>query len=89
VNGADTTGSSSTPTTGERCTDYCGRRATVRPDKMVELIPTGLAVLAAGLIGAALVAMTAGTYRAAGFSFLCASLVIYFRETWFGDGESA
>ena len=50
-------------------------------ESMVELIPTALAVVAAGLIGAALLAMTVGNLRAAGFSFLCASLVIYFRET--------
>ncbi|MFC6887724.1 hypothetical protein [Halorubrum trueperi] len=56
---------------------------------MVELIPTGLAVLAAGLICTALVTMTVGNFRAAGFSFLCASLVIYFRETRYGDGRPA
>ncbi|MBV0926202.1 MULTISPECIES: hypothetical protein [Haloarcula] len=48
---------------------------------MVELIPTGLALLAAGLMLAGLVAMTVGNLRAAGFSFLSASLVIYLRET--------
>lgn len=59
----------------------------VSPDKsMVELIPTALAVVAATLIGAALLAMTVGNLRAAGFSFLCASLVIYFRETRFTQG---
>ncbi|WP_254274544.1 hypothetical protein [Haloarcula marina] len=50
---------------------------------MAELIPTALAVLATALIGTALVAMTVGELRAAGFCFLCASLVIYFRETRF------
>lgn len=60
----------------------------VRVDtEMVELIPTALAVLAAGLVGTALVGMTVGNFRAAGFSFLCASLVIYFRETRYGDGS--
>jgi hypothetical protein len=53
---------------------------------MVELIPTALAVVAASLIGVALFAMTVGDLRAAGFSFLCASLVIYFRETRFQQG---
>lgn len=55
---------------------------TVCPDEsMVELIPTALAVLATALIGTALIAMTVGNLQAAGFSFLGASLVIYFRET--------
>ena len=57
-------------------------------ESMVELIPTALAVVAAGLIGAALVAMTVGNLRAAGFSFLCASLVIYFRETRYAGGPA-
>ena len=55
---------------------------------MVELIPTALALLAAVLIGVALVAMTVGELRAAGFSFLGASLVIYFRETQFSGAGS-
>ncbi|MDS0261169.1 hypothetical protein NDI56_17350 [Haloarcula sp. S1CR25-12] len=54
---------------------------------MVELIPTALAVVAAGLVGAALLAMTVGSLRAAGFCFLCASLVIYFRETRYAGGR--
>lgn len=51
---------------------------------MVELLPTALAVLAVALIGTALVAMTVGNLQAAGFCFLGASLVIYFRETRYG-----
>jgi hypothetical protein len=34
---------------------------------MVELIPTGLAVVAVVLVGVALLAMTVGSLRAAGF----------------------
>jgi len=56
-------------------------------ESMVELIPTSLAVVAVILIGTALLAMTVGDLRAAGFSFLCASLVIYFRETRYGEGQ--
>jgi hypothetical protein len=47
---------------------------------MVELIPTGFAVLAVALFAVALVAMTFGNLRAAGMSFLSASLVIFLRE---------
>jgi uncharacterized membrane protein YhaH (DUF805 family) len=57
-------------------------------EAMVKLIPTALAVLAAALIGTALVAMTVRDLRVAGFCFLCASLVIYFRETRFSDGNA-
>jgi hypothetical protein len=55
---------------------------------MVELIPTGLAVVAVVLVGVALLAMTVGSLRAAGFCFLCASLVIYFRETRYAGGRT-
>jgi len=54
---------------------------------MAELIPTALAVLAAALIATALVAMTVRNLRVAGFCFLCASLVIYFRDTRYRDGH--
>jgi len=53
--------------------------------QMVDVIRTSLAILAAGLIGTALIAMTVGELRAAGFSFLGASLTIYFRETRFSN----
>ena len=52
---------------------------------MVRLIPTALAVLAAALIGTALVAMTIRDLQVAGFCFLGASLVIYFRERRYGE----
>lgn len=62
----------------------------VSPDEpMVALIPTALAVLAVALMGTALVAMTVGNLQAAGFTFLCASLVIYFRETRYGEQSAA
>lgn len=57
-------------------------------ESMVELIPTALAVVAVSLIGGALLAMTVGNLRAAGFSFLCASLIIYFRETRYSEGQA-
>jgi len=57
-------------------------------EPMVELIPTGLAVVAVVLVGVALLAMTVGSLRAAGFCFLCASLVIYFRETRYAGGRT-
>ncbi|WP_276273231.1 hypothetical protein [Haloarcula litorea] len=56
---------------------------------MADLIPTALAVLATALIGTALIAMTVGNLRAAGFSFLSASLVIYLRETRYGERQAA
>lgn len=56
-----------------------------RDEAMVKLIPTALAVLAVALFGVALVAMTVGNLQAAGFTFLCASLVIYFRESRYGE----
>lgn len=48
---------------------------------MANLLATGAAALAVLLFGAALLAMTVGDFRLAGFSFLSASLVIYIRET--------
>jgi cell division protein ZapA (FtsZ GTPase activity inhibitor) len=47
--------------------------------------PTALAVLAALLILAALVAMSARNLQIAGLSFLSASLVIYLRKTRYLD----
>jgi uncharacterized membrane protein YjjP (DUF1212 family) len=52
---------------------------------MVELIPTGLAVLAVVLFGLALLAMTQGSFGVAGVAFLGASVVIYLRETRLRD----
>jgi hypothetical protein len=49
---------------------------------MVNLPATAAAVLAVVLIGAALLGMSGGDLRLAGFSFLCASLTIYLRETY-------
>lgn len=48
---------------------------------MVEVVPTGLAILAVGLFGFALYGMAVGSLTVAGLSFLSASIVIYFRET--------
>lgn len=48
---------------------------------MVNYLATGAAVLAVALFGAAVFAMSAGRYAAAGVSFFAASLVIYFRES--------
>ncbi|MFB6227940.1 MAG: hypothetical protein ABEH88_05050 [Halobacteriales archaeon] len=48
---------------------------------MVNVIQTGLALLAVMLLGIGLLAMTVGSLTMAGMSFLSASLVIYFRET--------
>lgn len=48
---------------------------------MSTLLANGLAVLAVGLIGAAILSMSAGNLLLAGLCFLSASLVIYFRET--------
>ena len=56
--------------------------ATRLPGAMVNLPATGAAVLAAGLFGFALLAMTARDLRVAGFCFLSAALVIYVRETY-------
>lgn len=53
---------------------------------MVNVPATVAAVLAVVLFGAALFGMTVGDYRTAGFSFLCASLTIYLRETYLIDG---
>ena len=55
---------------------------------MADAIATGLAVLAVALIALALYFMATGELTVAGLSFLGASLVIYFRETRPGDGES-
>ena len=49
---------------------------------MRNLPATAAALLALLLFGVALFGMAAGDLRAAGFSFLCASLVIYLRETY-------
>jgi hypothetical protein len=48
---------------------------------MVNVPATLVAVLVVALFGAALLAMAAGDYAAAGVSFLSASILIYFRET--------
>lgn len=48
---------------------------------MVRVAPTVLAVLAALLIVAALVALSAQNLQIAGLSFLSASLLIYLRST--------
>lgn len=53
---------------------------------MVNVLATAAAALAVVLFGVALFGMTIGDYRAAGFSFLCASLTIYLRETYFVEG---
>ncbi|QIO24664.1 hypothetical protein [Haloarcula sp. JP-L23] len=47
-------------------------------ENLLATVAAGLAVL---LIGTALLAMSNGDLQVAGFSFLCASLVIYLRET--------
>lgn len=52
---------------------------------MVELIPTGLAVLAVALFAGAILAMSADRLTIAGLCFLSASIVIYFRETRLRD----
>ena len=49
---------------------------------MRNLPATAAALLAALAFGGALLGMAVGDLRAAGFSFLCASLVIYLRETY-------
>jgi hypothetical protein len=48
----------------------------------MNVLATGAALLAVLLFGGALVAMSNGSYGAAGFSFLSASVVIYLRETY-------
>ncbi|MDY6819520.1 MAG: hypothetical protein SVG88_12745 [Halobacteriales archaeon] len=48
---------------------------------MANVIQTVLAIIAAGLILAALVAMSARELLIAGLCFMSASLVIYFRQT--------
>lgn len=48
---------------------------------MANLLATGAAGLALFLFGTALLAMANGNLQVAGFSFLSASVVIYFRET--------
>ena len=48
---------------------------------MRNLLATAAAGVAVVLVVGALVAMAAESLGVAGFSFLCASLVIYFRET--------
>lgn len=52
---------------------------------MDNVAATGAAVLAVALFGVALFGMTTGDLRVAGFSFLCASLVIYLRESYLLD----
>ena len=49
---------------------------------MRNLSATAAALFAVLLFGGALLGMAVGDLRAAGFSFLCASLVIYLRETY-------
>ena len=49
---------------------------------MRNLPATVAALLAVFLFAGALFGMMVGDLRAAGFSFLCASLVIYLRETY-------
>jgi hypothetical protein len=51
---------------------------------MVRVVPTLLALFAAGLMLVALVAMTARNFQVAGMCFLSASLVIYIRARWYG-----
>jgi uncharacterized membrane protein len=48
---------------------------------MVDVVPTGLAVVVVVLFGIGLWAMSAGNLTLAGTSFLSASIGIYFRET--------
>lgn len=55
---------------------------------MVDVVPTVLAILAVSLFGVALAAMAFGDLRVAGFSFLSASLVIYIRESRYGEKPS-
>ncbi|MFB6117231.1 hypothetical protein [Halosegnis sp.] len=52
---------------------------------MANVPATGAAALAVVLIGAALFGMANGNLRLAGFSFLCASLTIYLRESYLLD----
>ncbi len=47
---------------------------------MVDVIPTGLALLAVVLFVVALLAMTIGRLAVAGVSFFSASIVIFLRE---------
>lgn len=49
---------------------------------MGNLAATGAAVVAVVLIGLALLGMANSNLRLAGFSFLCASITIYLRETY-------
>lgn len=61
--------------------------ATIGGEQTMASVPaTVLAVLAVLLIAAALGAMAIGDLMLAGFSFMSASLVIYFRETRFTGG---
>jgi len=55
---------------------------------MVDVVPTGLAILAVSLFGVALGAMAFGDFQVAGFSFLSASLVIFIRESRYGEQSS-
>ena len=57
---------------------------------MTQVIQTVLAVVAAGLMVVALLAMASRNLAVAGMCFLSASLVIYLRETRFrNDGAGA
>lgn len=62
-----------------------GFEAVFRPitERMAEVVPTALAVLAVLFIALALLLLTGGDMMLAGMSFLGASLLIYFRETHF------
>jgi hypothetical protein len=53
---------------------------------MPKLIPTVLALLAVGLFGVALLAMSAERFAVAGLSFLGVSLLVYFRENRLKQG---
>lgn len=48
---------------------------------MANLLATVAALIAVALFGLGLLAMTVSDFRAAGFSFLAASLVIFVRES--------
>jgi hypothetical protein len=53
---------------------------------MVNWPATALAALVVVLFGVAIVSMSAGSLRIAGFSFLSASVLIYVREKRFVSG---
>ncbi len=56
---------------------------------MVRVLPTVMAVVAVGMMAVGLLGMTIGNLRAAGMSFLSASLIIYLRERRFGSRSGA